>query len=356
MAAPVLTASLLTQPAHITARLIARAYLQRVLEEADRVEVRVEEITDPVASRVGERHRDVVHDLRVALRRLRSWLRVWRPVLGDTVRKSSERRLQRLSRLAGRARDLEVQRAWLITRRAQRSRLSGESAQWMAERIEIEYSRALRTLATTLLEKLGRAAAALDSELQEPDAEKAVHTPEPTMASMLAEFLGEHAEELPHVLRRIRRAGQVDEAHAARITIKRFRYLLDSLGRRSPDVRLVTGYLTTLQDRLGGLHDAQILAARLTEMSAKAKESRRSRRRRSVPRPADLSVLRLLLSRRITREFLVVRRTIDGPGLARAVAATERVIARLNRLDNVESARIIERPSGFPHSPRRRQQ
>jgi CHAD domain-containing protein len=338
MAAPVLTRSLLAQPARITARLIARAYLQRVLEEAAQVEVRVVEITEPAATRGAERHRDVVHDLRVALRRLRSWLRVWRHVLGDTVRKSSERRLQRLSKLAGQARDLEVQRAWLNSQRTQRSRLCGESARWMAERVDIEYARALRTLSTTLLKKLGRAAAVLDAELQRQDDERALGAPEPTMASMMGQLLGEHAEELPRVLRRIRRAGQVVEAHAARIAIKRFRYLFDSLGSRSPDVRLVSRYLATLQDRLGALHDAQILAARLTEMSEKASGSRRQRRRASVPRPPDLSALHLLLSRRITSEFLLVRRTIGGPGLARSMSATERVIARLNRLDKLESA------------------
>lgn len=348
MAAPALTSSLLAQPARATARLMARAYLQRVLEEAARVEVRVEEITQPAASRGAERQRDVVHDLRVALRRLRSWLRVWRPVLDNTVRKSSERRFQQLSRLAGRARDLEVQRAWLITRRTQRSRLGGASTLWMAERVEIEYGRALRTLAITLLKRLGRAAAALDAELQEQDAGAGRQKAEPTMAAMMARFLGEHAKELPHVLRTIRRAGQVDEIHAARIAIKRFRYLLDSLGRHSSDVRLVTQYLTTFQDRLGALHDAQVLDARLTEMSGKAAKSRRSHRRGGMPRQADLFALRLLLRRSITREFGAVRRMIGGPGLARATAATDRVIARLNRLDKVESIRTT-----FPISGRR---
>ncbi len=136
----------------------------------------------------------------------------------------------------------------------------------------------------------------------------------------------------------MRRAGQVAEAHAARIAIKRFRYLLDSLGRHSPDVRLVTRYLTTLQDRLGGLHDAQVLAARLSAMSEKATEPRHSHGRESVPARGALSALRALLHRRIATEFFAVRRTIGGPELTRAMAATERVIVRLKRFHRVESA------------------
>lgn len=338
MAAPILTPSLLAQPARTTARLMARAYLQRLLEEAARVEVRVQEITDPAAWRGAERQREAVHDLHVALRRLRSWLRAWRPFLRDTVRKSSERRLQRLSRLAGRARDLEVQRAWLITQRVQRPRLAGASARWMVEGVDTEYAQAVRALATRLLKRLGRVAVRLNAELEDQDAGDVQKTTEPTTASVMAHLIGEHTEGLPQVLRRVRRPGQVDEAHAARIAIRRFRYLLDTLGRLSPDVRLVTGYLTSLQDRLGGLHDAQVLAARLTAMSEEATESRRSRGKGNVLPRGALSALRALVRRRIAREFLLVHRTIGGRGPTRAMAATERVIARLSRFDRVASA------------------
>ena len=342
MAAPILTPSLLAQPARTTARLMARAYLQRVLEEAARVEVRVEEITEPAASRGAEWQSEAVHDLHVALRRLRSWLRAWRPFLRDTLRKSSERRLQRLSRLAGRARDLEVQRAWLTTQSVQRSRLAGESARLVVVRIETEYAHVLQALAIRLLKRLGRAAVRLDAELEDQDAgdvQKTTDpTTDPTTASVMAHLIGEHAEGLPQVLRRVRRPGQVDEAHAARIAIRRFRYLLDTLGRLSPDVRLVTGYLTSLQDRLGRLHDAQVLAARLTAMSEEATESRRWRARENVLPRGALSALRALVRRRIAREFLLVHRTIGGREPTRAMAATERVITRLNRFDKVASA------------------
>ena len=142
---------------------MARAYLQRALEDAARVEVSVDELTEPAASRAAERRHEAVHDVHVALRRLRSWLRAWRPFLRDTLGRNSERRLTKLSRLAGQVRDLEVQRNWLTSDPVQRSRLGGASARSMVGRVETEYAEAHRVLAASLLKRLGRAAVTLNA-------------------------------------------------------------------------------------------------------------------------------------------------------------------------------------------------
>jgi CHAD domain-containing protein len=330
MAAPTLTAALLVRPARRTARLMARAYLQRVLEEAAHVEIRVAEITGPGALRGVEREREAVHDLRVALRRLRSWLRAWRPYLRDTVRRSSERRLQRLSRLAGAARDLEVQRAWLASNVVRRAPAAGEAARLLLLRIEAEYAAALRALARGLLRELGPAAARLDAELEEQEAGGPLQPGEPTMAFAMARLIDAHTEEAVPFLRRTG-AGDARAAHAARIAVKRLRYLVDSLSRHSPDLRLVDGYLIGLQDELGELHDAQVLLARLAEGSGGAGERRRAKGP-ALPR-SGRPALRALLRRRIAAEFLRARRAIAGPGLPRALRATARVIDRLDRMD-----------------------
>lgn len=347
MTAPVLTAAHLAQPARRTARLMARACLQRVLEEAARVEIRVVEITGPAATRGVEREREAVHDLRVALRRLRSWLRAWRPYLRDTVRKSSERRLGRLARLAGQARDLEVQRAWLVTPTVERSRPAGESARRMVHRVEAEYARALRALGRGLLKGLGPAAARLDLELGDLDAGELSRSPEPTMAYAMARLIGEHAGELAPLLRRVRSAGQVDAAHAARLEVKRLRYLMDSLGRHSPHLRRATGYLSGLQDGLGELHDAQVLLARLTPRSGSGSRSRSPRGKGTRLTQEGRAALQALLRRRIAGAFVRVRRVLAGTGPARALAATDRVIERLDRYDSVASV-----PLPTPRTPR----
>jgi CHAD domain-containing protein len=335
VAAPILTASLLAQPALTTARLMARSYLQRVLEDAARVEVSVDELTEPTASLAAARQRDAVHDLHVALRRLRSWLRAWRPFLRDTLGRNSERRLKKLSRLAGQVRDLELQRDWLISHRVQRSRLGGATARSMVGRVETEYAEAHRALAARLLKRLGRAVVTLNAELQDLGAADDEIAAAPTTALEMARLIADHADGLPKVLKRVRRSGQGDGAHAARIAVRRFRYLLDTLGRRSPDVRLVTRHLTNVQIQLGELHDAQVLAVRLKSTSKKAKKSGRSRSKGNGVTRTGVATLQAMLRQRIARESRLVRRTIGGSGQARVVAASARIVARLSRFNAV---------------------
>lgn len=316
MTVPELGPRLLALPAGTAARLMARGYLLRVLETAARVEIRVEEVAGPGAAHGAEREHEAVHDLRVALRRLRSWLRAWRPHLENTVRRSSERRLQRLSRLAGVARDLEVQRSWLLGRGVRRAGRAAPAVQWLERRVEAEYRRALRDLAKAMLTGLGPAAARLDQELRAIGGAGKATGHEATMAAAMALSVESQAGKVARRLGRARRIGQVAEAHAARIAVKRFRYLLDSLGRHSPNLRAINRFLVRLQDHLGELHDAQVLLSRL---------------RAGGPSRRALAALRALVRRRVRREFQLVLGAIRGPDQARALAATERVTRRLRR-------------------------
>src|ERR1700739_69868 len=56
---------------------------------------------------------EALHDFRVAVRRLRSWLRAYRPYLGDSVRDKNRRRLRAVARATSLARDTEVHLQWL---------------------------------------------------------------------------------------------------------------------------------------------------------------------------------------------------------------------------------------------------
>ncbi|MGH7732087.1 MAG: CHAD domain-containing protein, partial [Candidatus Eiseniibacteriota bacterium] len=59
---------------------------------------------------------EAIHDLRVATRRLWAALRVWRSLLPGPARRTAARRLRRLRRRIGRARELEVHVALLEAR------------------------------------------------------------------------------------------------------------------------------------------------------------------------------------------------------------------------------------------------
>jgi CHAD domain-containing protein len=199
----------------------------------------------------------------------------------------------------------------------------------MVERIEAEHAKAHRVLATRLMKRLGRAAGTLAEELEDLDPIDLLDATEPVTASAMSQLITEHAEKLPRVLRRLQH-GNGDEAHATRIAIRRFRYLLDTLGHRSPDVRLVTHYLTSIQEKLGELHDAQVLSDRLESMSRKARKAGRSSAKRNGVTRVGIEAMRRMLRRRIASESRQVQRAIGRSGQARAMAATVRVIARLN--------------------------
>src|SRR5258706_10378054 len=108
-------------PAPDAAHGLACAQLQRTAE---------------VAARLAQDDDDALHDFRVALRRLRSLLRLWRVELRGTVRRRHRRKLREFSQRTNDARDAEVQLSWLkrslpLLRPAERG-----GARWLAAHIE----------------------------------------------------------------------------------------------------------------------------------------------------------------------------------------------------------------------------
>jgi CHAD domain-containing protein len=323
---------LLREPAQRSARLIAQARLQRTLEEAARVEVwantapsrppngkPISEATDPEA----------IHDFRVALRRLRAWLRAFRPHLADTVRRGTKRRLRDLSHLAGRARDLEVQSAWLAQPGPQRSASTQEAARWLADQVGQELDRVRRTLVTRLLSALPEASGRLADELRHyhADVSGEGRATEP-MAAAMGRALREATQALTRDMQRVKRAGQVVAAHETRIAIKRLRYLLDAFGPKSPRTSRILPQLVRLQHLLGELHDAQILLQRLREVQARRRPGRRgasSRGRRPAAR--SLTALRKQLEQRIAVAF----RRANRAGRSRATGTMFSQIEALTR-------------------------
>src|SRR5258708_18455205 len=94
---PRLTAQLLDAPVRHSSRAVARALLAVVVAERARLP------DGPNA----------LHDFRVALRRLRSWQRAFRPWLRDTGRGRTRRALATLADASNDARDAEVGLEWL---------------------------------------------------------------------------------------------------------------------------------------------------------------------------------------------------------------------------------------------------
>jgi CHAD domain-containing protein len=239
----------LTLSAARGARFIALDRLDRAGDEADRLSNNPHSL-------------DALHDLRVALRRVRSWLRAFRPDLEESVARKDLHRLRDLVDATNRGRDADVQVEWL--RHA--SQDGDETFRRGAKRL-IELIRTQRKVGSPLtgnsLQKFDKERSRLMrrlSSISEPV--RPPSTPPPTLAGAIGARLPGHLEALRDALNLVRTADDDREAHAARIAAKRLRYLLDP----AEDVRgckSLIKQLKSLQDDLGELHDAHILGRRV---------------------------------------------------------------------------------------------
>src|SRR5689334_209852 len=118
-------------------------------------------------------HPDGLHDLRVALRRVRTLLRAFAPLVEDTVKPKTVRALRQLARATGEARDAEVAAAWVsaMTDVAPRARAGVRDA---AERLLAERDAALELLRARLDRELPGLIARLNKQLAAGDHEVAV--------------------------------------------------------------------------------------------------------------------------------------------------------------------------------------
>jgi CHAD domain-containing protein/CYTH domain-containing protein len=268
--------------------------------------------SEALAAGKGE---EPLHDFRVAVRRLRSAIRAFRPWLEDSVRPRHEKRLRKLVRSTNEARDAEVQLAWLATQRSAlpaRRRAgydavvhrfearghSGPDAARVAERFE--------RLSARLGRKLGRYERKVASGADAGS----------TFGALLASLVGDQVDVLAGAMAAVQEPADQEGVHRARIEGKRLRYLLEPLkGSRAADAKEVIGHLKRLQDLLGDLHDAHVLAGELREALADAAAGQahllhdavlaqgaddgadRSRLRASL-RPGILALVRLVRERR----------------------------------------------------------
>jgi CHAD domain-containing protein len=213
-----------------------------------------------------------LHGFRVALRRLRTWLRAYDEFLHESVRKKARRRLRDLSRAAGECRDGEVHLAWL--RDAEESLRSRErpGVEWLLRRVSDRQREAEATFRariahdfTATVETLGDDLAVFTRRVDLRDA-----TRPPTLAEAAAPRLLREATALGERLAAVQSIQDQAVAHAARLAGKRLRYVLEPIADGVAGAPALVKRLRNLQDTIGEMHDVHVMAEDVIEAAERA--------------------------------------------------------------------------------------
>jgi CHAD domain-containing protein len=229
----------------------ARRLALKAVAAARAAERRLDDRSDPEA----------LHDFRVAIRRLRSLLRAYRPQLESAIRPKDRRRLRNIQRATGGGREAEVALEWLTKQQKDLAPehlagLNWLSATLMARRRECEHALdgEVRETFRRTVDKLEERLAIMKSE-QNLLAER----PQVSFARTLANLTEAHATDLLVQLSQIARMDDAEQLHQARILGKRLRYLLEPIRAYVNQAQPVVKGTKRLQDVLGDLNDVHVL-------------------------------------------------------------------------------------------------
>jgi CHAD domain-containing protein/CYTH domain-containing protein len=239
-------ASLLDDTAPRSARLVALSLIEALAHERERLG--------------AGKDSETLHDFRVALRRVRSWLRALEPWLEGSLPDACMRRLRRMARESNAGRDAEVFLSWLATTDGQLSVRDRRAVTWLIERFQRQEREAESELESRLKRDFQRTRDRLEERLAIYRVEAHVHAGvrEPLFSAVIAALLRELAEDLRRRLKRVRTVDDIAESHQARIAGKRLRYLLEPIAQQVAAGPALLAQLRSLQDTLGELHDAHV--------------------------------------------------------------------------------------------------
>jgi len=201
---------------------------------------------------------DAIRDLRVATRRLTAALRVWRGIVPVEARKVAARRLRRLRRRLGRARELEVHVALLEERLPAQGAGPRAAAASMLLRLKGRLAR--RRRAASRRTGRGRIRRLLRSLDRAGDGLRRRFAQDPRAVEGAFAVEHETAEAARSAAREAAAAPEDMRLHAARVLVKKWRYTLECLdetlgGVPPKGVRA----LRQLQDALGEINDRAML-------------------------------------------------------------------------------------------------
>lgn len=328
---PLLREGLFTEAAlRAPARLGVAALARHRIEVLRAARLRLGAADDPEA----------LHDFRVSMRRLRSVLRGYRPVLGKAVPRRLRRRLRRLARATNPSRDFEVKLAWLKSQDERLRPRDRVGLRWLVARLE-EGQRAADSEARDLIDsRFEDRMAALEKGVAALEAAAAPE--DPSLAAVTAQRLAQLLATFRRRWDKVRGIGDQAAAHQLRIAGKRIRYLLEPLAGVLPTADAAVARFKALQDVTGEMHDADVLAGRLAEAmeDAAAERGQRVADRLREYEALDRAALRrerrrdpmpglLELADAVRRRRQGAWETLETEWLAHSSAATAAVVEEL---------------------------
>jgi CHAD domain-containing protein len=255
--AEVLDKTTLGKSADLGIRLVALSLVTAAEDAAKAFHASTESFRE--GSAAGD---DSLHDFRVALRRLRSWLRAFDPSFRGSIRRKDKRRLRSIVRTTNAARDASVQSTWLGTHETEIEASRRAGYEVMRSRLNKQREKGVDQVLGAV-DKFDRLAPKLQLKNRlEKQAE--------LFGTLLAEAIVEAASALDKSLLRIRDWDNVRREHRARIAAKRLRYLIEPVAKLAEGGEAIVDSLKSLQDLFGDLHDVQVFSSEIARAAKKS--------------------------------------------------------------------------------------
>src|SRR6266481_4498293 len=230
---------MLQEPVDRGVRLVAIALLEDAQTAAEKLTSLSKELRD------GDTDGDeAVHDFRVAIRRLRSWMRAFKP--------------------------------WLRKERSALSARQRVGQTWLSERLEAQRSGGI-DVALAAAADFAPVVPKLTSRLDSYRAPVREADDTARFGTVVAERLLKESEELRSQLAAVHSFTDVKQLHRARIAAKNLRYVAEPVSDLIRDGGAMIETLKALQDVLGDLHDVHVFADELVAATEDAAGSRARR-------------------------------------------------------------------------------
>jgi CHAD domain-containing protein len=209
-----------------------------------------------------------VHDFRVAVRRLRSWLQLWGDELDPVIPRKQRNRIRDLAHATGPARDLQVHLEWL---RGEEASAKGRALADVERAIAALVAHRADAMddVTTAARKFIRLHGKLSTRLSTRAAGLEGLEHGPAFGPALADQVESSANDFREKLAAVHGASQDEALHRTRIAAKRLRYLVERAEDAAVGVSALVRDLKQFQDLAGDAHDVHVFSRELRDIFKK---------------------------------------------------------------------------------------